>query len=69
MIAGFGFTVTVAVLNVLIPFEQSNGIVPLPSASTVIIDVADKEIVVKVPVVPLNTIVAVFPVLTGFVVL
>jgi hypothetical protein len=59
----------VAVLNAPTAFEQSYGGVPLPSISTVIVDVADKDMVVKVPEFPLKTIVAVFPVVAGFVVL
>jgi hypothetical protein len=54
---------------VLTTFEQSYGGVPLPSEVTVIVEVADNVIVVNVPVVPLKTIVAVFPLVAGFVVL
>jgi hypothetical protein len=65
---GFGLTSTVAILFALIELEQYSGEVPLPRSVTVIVVVADKDIVVKVPVVPLKTIVAIFPGIPGFVV-
>ena len=56
-------------MNALIAFEQSFGAVPLLRVVTVIVDVADNVLDINVPVVPLNTIVAVFPLVAGFVVL
>ena len=67
--AVFTFTVTVAVLFVLIVLLHIAGDTPLESVFTVKVEVADNEIEVNVPVLPLKTIVAVLPVVVGLVVL
>ena len=64
-----GFTTIDAVLFELITLEQIEGAVPLERFVTVIVLVADNILVENVPVVPLKTMVAVFPLLPGLVVL
>ena len=53
---------------VVIVLEQFAGAIPLEIVPTVIVEVADNERVVKVPVVPLKVIVAVLPLVVGLLV-